>query len=168
MYFRHILAILALWNVIFKGKQISKICMKFFALKLLFTMFYITCNFLRFLHLQFLRKRSLNKANRCILVVGLLPALGVVITWRHSRNTRARVSKHAYTASTDYSTTLAKTHMILARKFLSQTLRVTLRVTQKTLLRLILLHSPEPQQLKRCFLCHSQSHSKSLRQKFPC
>ena len=29
-------------------------------------------------------------------------------------------------------TTLAKTHMILARKFLSQTLRVTLKVTQKT------------------------------------
>ena len=31
-----------------KGKQTSKICVKFFGLKLLFTMFYITCNFLTF------------------------------------------------------------------------------------------------------------------------
>ena len=36
---------------ILKGKQTSKICMTFFALKLLSTMFSITCNFFKFFYI---------------------------------------------------------------------------------------------------------------------
>ena len=43
-----------------KGKQTSKICMKFLALKLLFTMFYITCNFLRFFTFTISEKTELE------------------------------------------------------------------------------------------------------------
>ena len=43
-----------------KGKQTSKICMSFFALKLLFTMFYITCNFLRFFTFTISEKTELE------------------------------------------------------------------------------------------------------------
>ena len=45
---------------VFKGKQTSKICMKFFALKLLFTMFYVTCNFLRFFTFTISEKTELE------------------------------------------------------------------------------------------------------------
>ena len=63
--------------IIFKGKQTENL-IYFFALKLMFTMFYITCNFLRFFTFTISEKTEPEYCkHRCILVA--LPALGAVI-----------------------------------------------------------------------------------------